>query len=160
MWESPAELWRRLKLGREEYLQRLITTWIVGGDPPSWNTPCSPDDRGIGFLRLLDNLAHQEEPERVQKPPGAFIDEYLLPKLDESGRNGCWPDWAAVWTDRICISTEAAIRRIPVGVTRGSESRRRSRAAARTAWTYTTNSPQSPRVPDLRRCVLDDRSGR
>jgi hypothetical protein len=36
MWESPAALWRRLKLGREEYLQRLVRTLImpVSAIPP------------------------------------------------------------------------------------------------------------------------------
>ena len=42
MWESPGSLWLRLKLGREEYRQRLVTTLIVGGDPPRWNTPSRP----------------------------------------------------------------------------------------------------------------------
>ncbi len=46
MWETPQTLWRRLRLGREEYLQRLMTTLIVGGDPPPWNTRRSPSEHG------------------------------------------------------------------------------------------------------------------
>jgi hypothetical protein len=103
MWESPRELWRRLKLGREEYLQRLITTLIVGGDPPAWNVPQTPSWQGQLFLRLLDGLAHGEPPGR-QASTGAdvFVDEYLLPKIEESARNG-WPDWAVLWPDRVWV---------------------------------------------------------
>ena len=58
MWESPEELWLRLKLGREEFLQRVLTTLIVGGDPPPWNVARTPSEQGIRFLSLLDTLAH------------------------------------------------------------------------------------------------------
>ena len=58
MWESPTALWRRLKLGREEYLQRLVTTLILDGDAPPWNTPRSPGEAGRRFLGLLDEAAH------------------------------------------------------------------------------------------------------
>lgn len=57
MWERPEVLWLRLKLGREEYLQRLITTMIVGAEPPPWNSPRPPCEQGLRFLRLLDNAA-------------------------------------------------------------------------------------------------------
>jgi len=62
MWESSEALWRRLNLGRAEYLQRLIATLIVGGDQPAWNTPRSPSERGGRFLRLLDEIAHDDGP--------------------------------------------------------------------------------------------------
>lgn len=113
MWESPVELWRRLKLGREEYLQRLMTTLIVGGDPPPWNTQCSPSDQGRRFLRLLDDVAHANGTEQASAEPETFIDEYLLPKLEEPAQNG-WPDWAVLWPDRawvIELKTEAASHR-------------------------------------------------
>jgi hypothetical protein len=61
MWESPQELWRRLKLGREEFLQRTLTTLIVGGDPPPWIEARTPSKEGVRFLRLLDALAHGDE---------------------------------------------------------------------------------------------------
>jgi hypothetical protein len=55
----------------------------------------------------------------------------------------------------------AAIERTRVDVRRRIRGRPRGKAAARTAWTYTTNPPQSLRVSRTRgRCVLDDRSGR
>ena len=114
MWESPESLWHRLKLGREEFLQRLITTLIVGGDAPRWNTPSAPDEHGRRFLQLLDHLAYGVAPERdgLAEADG-FIDEYLLPKLDDSDQNG-WPDWAVLWRDRawiIELKTEAGSHR-------------------------------------------------
>ena len=77
MWESPEELWRRLKLGREEFLQRMLTTLIVGGDPPPWNVARTPSEQGVRFLHLLDVLAHGEAPKMQPAPdPDAFVDEY------------------------------------------------------------------------------------
>ncbi|MDT0212483.1 hypothetical protein Q9R29_01170 [Rothia sp. ARF10] len=102
MWESPESLWGRLKLGREEFLQRLMTTLIVDGAAPRWNTQIRPGDEGMRFLRLLDGLAHGHEPLESAPPPDAFVDEYLLPKLEESAENG-WPDWAVLWADRVWI---------------------------------------------------------
>ena len=114
MWESPESLWRRLKLGREEFLQRLITTLIVGGDPPRWNTPSAPDEQGRRFLRLLDDLAYGDGSHRAGAVEAdAFVDEYLLPKVVDSAQNG-WPDWAVLWRDRVWIielKTEAGSHR-------------------------------------------------
>ncbi len=114
MWESPESLWRRLKLGREEFLQRLITTLIVGGDAPRWNTPSPPDEQGRRFLQLLDHLAFGDAShgDGLAKTD-AFVDEYLLPKLVDSAPNG-WPDWAVLWRDRawiIELKTEAGSHR-------------------------------------------------
>ena len=114
MWESPESLWRRLKLGREEFLQRLVTTLINGGEAPRWNTPSAPDEQGRLFLQLLDKLAYGDatDPQgRVE--PDTFVDEYLLPKLEASAQNG-WPDWAVLWPDRVWIielKTEAGSHR-------------------------------------------------
>ena len=103
MWESPQELWRRLKLGREEFLQRILTTLIVGGDPPPWNAARTPSKHGIRFLHLLDALAHGDELNgRAVPDPDVFVDEYLLPKVEESAMNG-WPDWAGLWPDRVWV---------------------------------------------------------
>lgn len=113
MWESPEELWRRLKLGREEFLQRVVTTLIVGGDPPSWNTPRTPSVQGRQFLALLDDLAHGTGAQNTARVPESFVDEYLLPKLDDSAANG-WPDWAVLWPNRawiIELKTEAGSHR-------------------------------------------------
>lgn len=103
MWESPRELWSRLKLGREEFLQRILTTLIVGGDPPAWNVARMPSEQGLRFLHLLDASAHGEAMNGVAvADPNAFVDEYLLPKVEESSANG-WPDWAVLWTDRVWV---------------------------------------------------------
>jgi hypothetical protein len=102
MWEPPDNLWRRLKLGREEFLQRLLTTLIVGGDPPPWNAPRPPDAKGAEFLRALDELAHGAVFHADGESAHAFVDEYLLPKIDEAAMNG-WPDWGVLWTDRVWI---------------------------------------------------------
>ena len=103
MWESPQELWRRLKLGREEFLQRVLTTLIVGGDPPPWNTARRPSEQGVRFMHLLDALAHGEAGQMpATSSPDAFVDEYLLPKVEESAMNG-WPDWAVLWPDRVWV---------------------------------------------------------
>lgn len=101
MWEPPGDLWRRLKLGREEFLQRVLTTLIVGGDPPPWNEPRPPSPQGLRFLGLLDELAHGGEL-TPDGPPDAFVDEYLLPKLEEPAQNG-WPDWCVLWADRVWV---------------------------------------------------------
>ena len=114
MWESPSDLWRRLKLGREEYLQRLVTTLILNGDPPPWNTPRPPSEAGRRFLELLDDTAHGTHNRgRPADVPLVFVDEYLLPKLEEDGSNG-WPDWAVLWPDRVWVielKTEAGSHR-------------------------------------------------
>jgi hypothetical protein len=114
MWESPESIWRRLKLGREEFLQRLITTLILGGYAPQWNVPNPPDEQGRRFLHFLDDLAYGDAPARAgAAEAGAFVDEYLLPKLDDSAQNG-WPDWAVLWPDRawiIELKTEAGSHR-------------------------------------------------
>ena len=114
MWESPESLWRRLKLGREEFPQRLITTLIVGGDAPRWNSPSTPDEQGRRFLKLLDDLAYGDASHRDGAAEAdAFVDEYLLPRLEDSAQNG-WPDWAVLWRDRawiIELKTEAGSHR-------------------------------------------------
>jgi hypothetical protein len=89
-WESSQQLWRRLKLGREEFLQRVLTTLIVGGDPPPWNAARTPSEPGVRFLLLLDALAHGDDLKAPGTPdPEVFVDEYLLPKLEEGAMNDC-----------------------------------------------------------------------
>lgn len=114
MWESPTALWGRLKLGREEYLQRLLTTLILDGDAPPWNTPRSPGTSGRRFLELLDEAVHGPQVRGGSSmSPEVFIDEYLLPKLEEEAANG-WPDWAVLSDERVWVielKTEAGSHR-------------------------------------------------
>lgn len=46
--EDPWALLRRLKLGREEFCQRLLTMLILETDYPRWNTRSTPSARGSG----------------------------------------------------------------------------------------------------------------
>lgn len=114
MWESPTALWGRLKLGREEYLQRLLTTLILDGDAPPWNTPRSPGAAGRRFLELLDEAVHGlHVRDGSSLSREVFIDEYMLPKLEEEAANG-WPDWAVLSDDRVWVielKTEAGSHR-------------------------------------------------
>jgi len=114
MWESPTALWGRLKLGREEYLQRLLSTLILDGHAPLWNTPRSPGAAGRRFFQLLDEAVHGPHVRAGSSlSVGVFIDEYLLPKLEEGAANG-WPDWAVLSDDRVWIielKTEAGSHR-------------------------------------------------
>ena len=55
--EEPHALLRRLKLGREEYCQRLLTMLILDADYPRWNTRSVPSPAGLAFLRALDELS-------------------------------------------------------------------------------------------------------
>lgn len=114
MWVSPTALWQRLKLGREEYLQRLVTTLILDGEAPPWNAPRSPGEAGRRFLRLLDETAHGRQTQaRIAGAPDCFVDEYLLPRIDEGAAKG-WPDWAVLCRTRLWVielRTEAGSHR-------------------------------------------------
>lgn len=97
-FETPAALLGRLKLGREEALQRLLTCLILHGPYPRWNSRNSLSPAGESFLAALY--------ERHFGPwPGAsplFVDEFeMLPERDDE-RGGA-PDYALLWEDRIWI---------------------------------------------------------
>lgn len=94
-YERPDALRSRLKLGREEYCQRLITSLIVGGPYPKWNTRSQPRTSGIEFLRGIWTLSFEEP------WPGdamVFVDEFELPPRHEGERGGA-PDWTVLWPD-------------------------------------------------------------
>ena len=55
--EDPHALLRRLRLGREEYCQRLLTMLVLDADYPRWNTRSAPSPTGLAFLRALDELS-------------------------------------------------------------------------------------------------------
>lgn len=89
-YEDPAALAGRLRLGREEFCQRLLTTLILGGTYPKWNTRSTPTPQGAAFLRHLDELSFGRA-----APPDAdvFVDELeLRPRVE--GEQGGAPDWA------------------------------------------------------------------
>ncbi len=87
-FENPQDLLRRLKLGREEYCQRLLTMLILEGPYPRWNSRSQPSAAGAEFLRALY--------ERIFGGmwPGddaVFVDEFELPPGNDAERGGA-PD--------------------------------------------------------------------
>ena len=109
-WEDPADLLGRLRLGREEFLQRLLTTLIVGGTYPRWNSRSTPTPQGAHFLRRLDELSFGEA---APAGPQVFVDELDLQPRVESEPGGA-PDWALISQNRLWLielKTEAASHR-------------------------------------------------
>lgn len=94
-YERPEALRSRLKLGREEYCQRLITSLIVGGRYPRWNTRSQPCTGGVDFLQGLWRLSFAEPWPGDQMD---FVDEFELPPRHDDERGGA-PDWAVLWPD-------------------------------------------------------------
>lgn len=108
--EDPATLLGRLKLGREEFCQRLLTMLILDGAYPKWNTPCTPSPRGATFLHELDRRSFGSRPWPSEP---VFVDEFeLLPRTD--GAPAGYPDYAVGWPHRLWLielKTEAASHR-------------------------------------------------
>lgn len=108
--EDPWALVRRLRLGREEFCQRLLTMLVLGGAYPRWNTRSTPSAQGLAFLRDLDRLSFGS----TDLPDDAlFIDEMELPSLD-GVEPGCAPDYGVLTQTRLWIielKTEAASHR-------------------------------------------------
>ena len=52
-FEPPAQLVARLKVGREEFCQRLLTSLILQASYPRWNTRSVISAPGLAFLRML-----------------------------------------------------------------------------------------------------------
>ena len=97
--EDPHRLLRRLKLGREEYCQRLLTMLILDADYPRWNTRSTPSTAGLIFLRALDQLSFgtADVPETA-----TFVDELDLPRRNED-EPGCAPDYGVLTPGRLWI---------------------------------------------------------
>lgn len=108
--EDPWALLRRLKLGREEYCQRLLTMLILEREYPRWNTRSTPSARGLQFLRDLDALSFGSA---GFEDDVVFVDELELPSRDGI-EPGCAPDYAVVSPSRLWVielKTEAASHR-------------------------------------------------
>ena len=97
-YEDPRSLLARLRLGREEYCQRLLTALILGGPYPRWNTRNTPTAAGVAYLQALDEVCFGQagEPARV------FVDELDLPRRHEVEKGGA-PDQAVLWSDRLWL---------------------------------------------------------
>lgn len=108
--EDPIALLRRLKLGREEYCQRLLTMLILGSGYPRWNTRLPPSPAGFRWLRDVDVLCFGESrlPASVD-----FVDEFELPPRHDGERGGA-PDYAVLAPGRLWLielKTEVASHR-------------------------------------------------
>lgn len=120
-FERPEELLRRLKVGREEAMQRMLTSLILRGPYPKWNSPSQPSAQGIDFVRTMYEHC-------FGAPwPGdecTFVDEYELRGRSNAEKGGA-PDWAVLWPDRawlIELKSERASHRaaqIPMYFTLG-----------------------------------------
>jgi hypothetical protein len=86
--EDPHELLARLKLGREEFCQRLLTMLILDGVYPRWNTESTPSPDGLRFLGLLEALSFGFA--GTWDAP-VFVDELDLPRRHEAEQGGA-PD--------------------------------------------------------------------
>ena len=96
-WEDPDHL-LIMKLGREEYCQRMLTSLIIGGPYPKWNSKNIPSESGFKFLKSLHHLSFGSDIEK----PIEFIDEFDLPgkSINESGGA---PDYAVFWDNHLWI---------------------------------------------------------
>ncbi len=104
-WEDPDKLLTK-KFGREEYCQRMLTSLIVGGPYPRWNTVNAPSDRGSQFLENLYALAYRDR----LNGPFDFIDEYELKALSSDEKGGA-PDYVVMYPNHLWIielKTEAS----------------------------------------------------
>lgn len=97
--EHPEVLLKRLRLGREEYCQRLLTMLLLNDAYPRWNTRSGLSPEGLTFLAALDALAFGEAGELTD---AAFVDEFDLPARPTDAR-GCAPDYAVVTPGRLWL---------------------------------------------------------
>lgn len=110
MTEDPVQLLGRLRLGREEYCQRLLTMLILAGLYPRWNSRSRPSKHGTRFLQALDALSFGAAAWDGQP---LFVDEFDLPNRHEE-EAGCAPDYGLLWKDRLWmveLKTERASHR-------------------------------------------------
>jgi hypothetical protein len=110
MLEDPLQLLGRLRLGREEYCQRLLTMLILAGPYPRWNSRSRPSAQGTRFLQALDALSFGHANWEGQP---LFVDEFDLPKRHEE-EAGCAPDYGLLSKDRLWmveLKTERASHR-------------------------------------------------
>jgi hypothetical protein len=97
-------------LGGRSYCQRLLTSLIVGGWYPRWNTRSVPVSQGLRFLQRLWVLSFSEA---WPGDDAVFIDEFELPPRAEGERGGA-PDYAVLWPDLVGLielKTERASHR-------------------------------------------------
>jgi hypothetical protein len=87
-WEDPDKLPKK-KLSREEYLQRMLTSLVLGSPYPRWNTHNIPSVSGDSFLRKLHKQVYGNELVGALE----FVDELELLSGNDKDPNGA-PDYA------------------------------------------------------------------
>jgi hypothetical protein len=109
-FETPAELLARLKLGREEYCQRLLTTLLLHAPYPRWNARSTLSPAGAAFLSDLYERSFSDVwPDAAP----VFVDELELPPRHDAEKGGA-PDYGVLWDDRVWmieLKTEKASHR-------------------------------------------------
>lgn len=98
-YETPKELLTRLKVSREEAMQRLLTSLILEAPYPRWNTPQVPSTKGLEWLCLVHELSFGDGWENEE---AVFIDEFELRGLSDEERGGA-PDYALLWPGRVWL---------------------------------------------------------
>ena len=98
--EDPDALLARLRLGREEYCQRLLTQLILGGPYPRWNSRSRPSEDGRRFLTGLDELSFGVPPRDLTD--AVFVDELDLGRRP-SDLQGSAPDYAVFTPGRLWV---------------------------------------------------------
>lgn len=96
-FETAAELLGRLKIGREEFCQRLLTMLILGDEYPVWNTRNEPSALGLEFLRTLYGMSFGSGD---WPGSGQYVDELELPPRHDVELGGA-PDQAVIWPNRL-----------------------------------------------------------
>jgi hypothetical protein len=96
-WEDPDAL-LKMKLGREEYLQRMLTSLVLGHSYPRWNTRNIPSVSGDSFLRELYKQVYDCELVGALE----FVDELELLSGNDKDPNGA-PDYAVFTQSEIWI---------------------------------------------------------
>lgn len=111
-YENPEALLGRLRLGREEFCQRLLTMLILGGPYPKWNTHSTPTAEGLAFLDGLHRLSFGDGLGAAEEAC-VFVDEFDLPRRSDDERGGA-PDYAVLTAGQLWLielKTERASHR-------------------------------------------------
>jgi hypothetical protein len=98
-FEPPVHLLGRLKIGREEFCQRMLTTLILHAPYPPWNSRSHPAPAGLAFL--ADLYRWQFDGDELVSPV-IFVDEFeLAPR--HSDEKGGGPDYAVLWDRHVWL---------------------------------------------------------
>lgn len=97
---DPDQLRARFRSGREEFLQLLIASLVVGDTPPKWNQPSAVTDRGRQWLTDLIAIAGLPAPS--PRDEMSFVNEFELPRRHDAETAG-WPDYAVLYPGALLL---------------------------------------------------------